>query len=78
MWVMLAMRDNSADVVKVSRDYDDAAYEAVRLIRGVLGDSGWFQFVQNDSMPNFAAGEWFSKDGLRIGVVQAEECQVFI
>jgi hypothetical protein len=78
MWVMLAMRDNAADVVKVSRDYDDAAYEAVRLIRQILGDDGWFQFVQGDHMPNFAVGEWFSKDGLRVGVVRAEECQVFI
>jgi hypothetical protein len=78
MWVMLAMRDNDAETVKVSQSYDDAAYEAVSLIRNVLGPDGWFKFVQSDSMPNFAVGEWFSRDGLRIGVVEAQECAAWI
>jgi hypothetical protein len=78
MWVMLAMRDNVAETVKVSKDYDDAAYEATRLIRQILGEEQWFWFAKDGACPNFAAGEWYAKDGLRIGVVEAAECEVFI
>lgn len=78
MWVLLAIRDGAVEVAKFSKDYDDAGYAAGMLIRSILGEAEWWEFVQGDHMPNFAAGEWYSKDGLRIGVVQAEECQVFI
>lgn len=78
MFVMIALRDNCVEQCRVFDDYDSAAYAAVRLIRDMLGEVGWFEFVQSDSMPNFAAGEWYSRDGIKIGVEGPKVSEVFI
>ena len=73
MWVFLAIRDGVVEIAQVSEFYDDAAYAASLLIRNITGKE-WLDTY----LPNFAAGEWWQKDGLRVGVVQAPECKVFI
>jgi hypothetical protein len=78
MFVMITTSENVVETVRLFDDYDSAAYVAVNLIKSILGDGGWFKFVQSDSMPNFSAGESYDRHGLRISIVGPLTSEVYI
>jgi|688.fasta_scaffold496084_3 hypothetical protein len=78
VFVMIVLRDNCVEKCRVFDDYDSAGYAAGSLLRQMMTEQQWFEFVQSDSMPNFAAGEWYSRDGLRIGIEGPITSEVFI
>jgi hypothetical protein len=78
MFVLIVLRDNCVEQLRVFEDYDSAGYAAGKLLRELMTPEQWFRFVQADSMPNFASGEWYSRDGLKVGVEGPVQSEVFI
>ena len=78
MYVTLVLRDNCVEQCRVSEDYETAAIVAVRLMERSMSGPQWFEFVQGDHLPSFKDGEWYSHHGLKIGVVEVGEMEVFI
>lgn len=70
VYALVVMRDNTLEKLEVTDSRDDAACEAEFLCRELCPRYDWWSL-------NFREhGVWFSLDGIKVGVVRADQLWV--